>query len=211
MGFSSVVFFCIIILTATHVLDGVFKRCAIKKSHVLLFVGIFFAVSVMPVYNINRYLTLHLLYPLSVVAFVALAVERRHTPLFLKEMLLVFFIIFIYVIDMILSLMMNTRIYYYAELIAVAIFCAAYIQKPQDGFISAYFGVWFLQFIFNIKNIVMDGYLFFDLSNPDVTQMALLDSVAVFALAYVILFIKGRREKKDAGRRMAVELTPQKK
>jgi hypothetical protein len=195
MGFSAVVFLCIIILTATHVLDGVLKRCCIKKSTLLLCIGVFFAVSILPAYNLNRYFSLHLLFALSVAFFGAQFANCKYSGDVLKQILLLFFVLFIYIVEMVLSLINSTHLYYYAQVTAIAVFCAINYKKPQHAFICAYFGVWFLRFVLIVKNIIMDAYFYFDLSDAEVMQFALLCALCAFSVSYIVMLAKNRRKR----------------
>lgn len=197
MSLPVVIYLSAVILAATHTLDTVLKRCGIKKSLFLFYMAVSFAVSLTPVYNMNRYFSLHLLCALFLISFAALLTVRKKTLLAAKEITLIFFVLFLFILETILILVLiKTEWFYYIKLAGIVLYCAIYIEKPADAAICAGFGIWLLQLLLGLRNLILDAYIYFDLGNSETANVSLLCALGAFILSFLVLLIKERKKGK---------------
>lgn len=197
MSIPVVIFLSAIILTVTHGLDGILKHCDIKKSMFLLYMAICFAISITPVYNINRFFSVHLLFIISVLSFIALLRLRRKTLLAAKEITFIFFTAFLFILETICGLLLNNMDwFFYLKLTSIILYCTFYIEKPADAAICAGFGIWLMQFLLILKNFFLDAYLYFDLGNSETAKVSSLYMLGTFILSLIALLLKERKKGK---------------
>lgn len=213
MVLQTVISLSIIILTVTHGLDGLLKRCKIRKTFFLLYMTVCFAVSLTPVYNINRYFSLHLLFILSLLSFAVLLSLRRKTLLAAKEITFIFFTAFIFILETICSLLLSSmEWFYYFKISVIILFCALYIDKPSDAAICAGFSVWLIQLLLVLRNLLLDAYLYFDMGSAETAKISVLCSLGAFLASFIALCIKERRKgRKETCEDMELSVPSEKK
>ncbi len=199
MNFSAFVFLCITILASTHVLDGILKKSGIKKSLFLLCLGFLFGISLIKTFDLNRYLSLNLMFLTGVISFVILLVSRRNSSLVLKEVSLIFFIMSLFVLHMVWIIVAGSEFFYFFILAATVLYCAVYIRKQVDGAVCAYFGIWFFQFLNIIRNMITDSYIFFDFSNDVILRDSLICALISFIVSYAVNNIYRKDRKRKSG------------
>jgi hypothetical protein len=213
MGLPIVIFLSIIILTATHGLDNVLKRCKIKKSSFFLYMAVCFAISLTPAYNFNRYISFHLIFAMILISYVVLISMRKKTLLAVKELTFLFFVLLIFMVEQILGLVLsNIDWFIYVKTGSILLFCAFNIDRPADSAICTSFGFWLMQLLLALRNLCFDSYIYFDFSNVDIIQISLVCSVAAFILSYITRIAKERKKvKQDISKNMELFTSSDKK
>jgi hypothetical protein len=196
MSFTTLAFLCMIIFAATHLLDGAIERSRSKKSMFLLALVSGFAASVLPALNFNRYVSLNLLFVISAASYIYVLTRRKRTREGIRMGAFILFDVSLYILQLIWEITVNIGGFYYFQIGAVTLYCTALLRRPSDSAVSAYFGVWFLQLLSIIKNIIVDSYIYFDLSNPDVMQTAMFSALLTFFLSDIVRYVSLRRREK---------------
>lgn len=213
MSLPIVIFLSVIVLTVTHGLDGVLKRCGVKKGFFLLCMTVCFAVSLTPVYNVNRFFSLHLLFVMSLLLFVALLSIRKKTLLAAKQITFIFFTAFIFILETICGLLLNSmEWFFYLKITSIILYCALYIEKPVDAAICAGFGIWQMQLLLVLRSLFLDAYLYLDLGNTETAKVSSLCALGAFMLSYITLLFKERNKgKKNISKDMELFTPTEKK
>jgi len=212
MGLPIIIFLCIIILTATHVLDNILRRSKIKKSSFFLYMSVCFAISLTPSYNINRYISFHLIVAMIFISYIVLIGMRKKTLYKTKELTFLFFVMLIYMAEQLLGLVVSDIDWFiYVKTGAILLFCIFYIERPADSAICAAFGFWLMQLLQAIRNLCFDSYVYFDFGNVDVIQISLLSAIVTFLLTYLTCIAKERKKGKDISNDMELFTSSEKK
>ena len=131
MLFAALVFFCVMILTVTHVLDNSLRRSGIRKGHFLIFNGVFFLASLAPPFSLNRYFSVQADAALMLACFVILLFMRKRTLLAFKELSVIFFTALIFLVEILCSLVMEVDWFLYAAAGGMAFYCRAVHPKTR--------------------------------------------------------------------------------
>lgn len=194
MSITTLILLCMIILAATHVLDGTIRRTGVKKGFFLFFIALCFSASLLPSWTLNRYFSFNALFFISAASYIYIAVKRKKRPEAVRLAAFFLFVMLLYVLQLIWEVAVNSGGFYYAELAGIVLYCVLLIPRPGDSALTAYFGVCFLQLLTIIKNIIVDSYIYFDLANADVMRFSMFCAMMTFILSDFIRYLKDRRE-----------------
>jgi hypothetical protein len=138
--------------------------------------------------------------------------RRRKTLMAVKEITFIFFTTLIFILQMICELLLDGYAWYvYVKLSAVVLYAAFYIDKPADGGICAFFGIWLLQLLLVIRNMIIDSYIYFDLGNPETIKISLLCALGAMFLSYIKRVVREPKKKKEISPNMELFTSSDKK